>query len=292
MSSGQGTRFCFTINNPSVEDCEGVIEVASSCRYLICGDEVGESGTPHLQGYLVLPKKTRIKTLSKRLPRAAIYQARGTSEQNRVYCSKGGKFEEYGQCPSDTRITSERASELMNNRWHVARELAKSGRIDEIEPELYIRYLRTFERIAINSRAAPVINDQLFNLWIYGGTGTGKTSWCWKNFPDHYQKLKNKWWCDYKNEKVVIMQEFGRVHSKLSEHVKEWADHYPFRAEFKTGGGVYNFKVLIITSNYSIDQIWSEDEIVEPMNRRFNSFKFPDEVPDEQYLSRIREYIA
>ena len=82
------------------------------------------------------------------------------------------------------------------------------------------------------------------------------------------------------------------MHSKLSEHIKEWADHYPFRAEVKQGGGVFNMKVFIITSNYSIDQIWDEDEIVEPMNRRFRSFKFPDDVPDDELLTSIHSYIA
>ena len=137
----------------------------------------------------------------------------------------------------------------------------------------------------------PPINDKLVNLWIYGTTGCGKTSWCHDVFPDHYLKLKNKWWCEYQGQEVVVMQDLGRLHAKLSEHIKEWADHYPFRAEVKYGVGVFNFKMLIITSNYSPEQIWDEEEILDPINRRFQVLKFPDEKPSEEKIKEWRDYI-
>ena len=45
-------NYCFTINNYSTEDLEHLAcNVSDICNYLICGFEVGEKGTPHIQGY-------------------------------------------------------------------------------------------------------------------------------------------------------------------------------------------------------------------------------------------------
>lgn len=44
---------CFTINNP--EDPQGflaLLQVREEISYFVVGNEVGASGTPHLQGYV------------------------------------------------------------------------------------------------------------------------------------------------------------------------------------------------------------------------------------------------
>lgn len=283
----QSKRWCFTINNPSEDDCASVLGLVEKSVYLICGDEVGESGTPHLQGYVVFPTNKRLKSISKLLPRANIQIARGSSDDNRKYCSKGGKFEEYGECPVDTRYSEKRNKD----EWSVALELAKCGKIDEIRADLQVRFYRHWLLIADRNRPMPLINNELINLWIHGPTGTGKTKWCWDVFPKHYPKLKNKWWDGYDDEKVVIMHEVGPKHEMLSEHIKEWADHYPFRCEKKGSSLVINCQILIITSNYSPDMIWTDDEILLPLYRRFQVFKFPDEKPSEEKIQEWKSVI-
>lgn len=42
--------WCFTLNNYSEKEYETIKGV--SCRYIVVGKEVGDSGTPHLQGYI------------------------------------------------------------------------------------------------------------------------------------------------------------------------------------------------------------------------------------------------
>jgi hypothetical protein len=264
-----------------------VLKLVDVSDYLVAGDEVGASGTPHIQGYVVFKKSTRLSKVIKLLPGAHISIAKGTSQENRTYCCKDGHYEEYGDCPLDTRITAKKNIDV----WEESLKLAKEDRIDEIRADMQIRFLRTFERIAHKARPKPPCNEKLLNIWIWGSTGTGKTRWCHDNFPDHYLKLKNKWWCDYNQEKVVIMQEIGRMHSKLSEYIKEWADHYPFRAEVKNGGGVFNMKCLIITSNYHPEMLWNEEEILEPLLRRFIVLKFPDEKPTEEKIQEWKDYI-
>jgi len=82
-------RWCFTLNNYTIDDISSVSSIIEgNCRFGIVGVEVGESGTPHLQGYLEFK--------SKRRPMSIFYYtrdihweiARGTKEQNIAYCSK------------------------------------------------------------------------------------------------------------------------------------------------------------------------------------------------------------
>jgi len=62
-------------------------------KYWIIGREVGDSGTPHLQGYVSLRKRrTFIYVRNKLSNRCHVESSRGTARQNREYCSKGGNF--------------------------------------------------------------------------------------------------------------------------------------------------------------------------------------------------------
>ncbi len=56
--------------------------------YICWSKEVGENGTPHLQGYLQLETRKRRGWLSKRMTKCYLTPSKGTPEENRAYCSK------------------------------------------------------------------------------------------------------------------------------------------------------------------------------------------------------------
>lgn len=84
--------WCFTWNNypeDGVKQCEKVFS-ANSAKFII-GEEVGESGTPHLQGYVECARKMRWSEF--KLDKSIHWEIRrGNTEQNVKYCSKDGKF--------------------------------------------------------------------------------------------------------------------------------------------------------------------------------------------------------
>jgi len=96
------TRFCFTINSYTDDDIEKVEELAllPNCNYLIYGKEVGENGNLHLQGFFILKSPQRYSWCSRRLSRAHIEAAKGTSLQASNYCKKEGDFKEFGTFPN------------------------------------------------------------------------------------------------------------------------------------------------------------------------------------------------
>lgn len=59
-------RWCFTVNNYTEDDIENVRLICSnSSKYYAFSKEIGESGTPHLQGYIEFKKKCRPKGMFK-----------------------------------------------------------------------------------------------------------------------------------------------------------------------------------------------------------------------------------
>lgn len=90
-------NYCFTLNNYLEEDKTNFEKWANCATiYWGYGEEVGESGTPHLQGFFKLKKKERITGLKKKLnERYHFAETKGSLESNIVYCSKDGKFKSF-----------------------------------------------------------------------------------------------------------------------------------------------------------------------------------------------------
>lgn len=86
-------NICFTINNYTDIDVQALRNMYTECcKYIICGLEVGESGTPHIQGYAEFKDSMELHNIKKHMPRAHIEKRKGTAEQADMYCQKDGRF--------------------------------------------------------------------------------------------------------------------------------------------------------------------------------------------------------
>lgn len=79
-------NFCFTLNNYTEEEVRIIKDI--ECKYLVFGFEVGESGTPHLQGYIMFEHPQLFSNMKSRLLRSHIEVAKGSATQNINYCIK------------------------------------------------------------------------------------------------------------------------------------------------------------------------------------------------------------
>lgn len=61
--------------------------------YMCLGEEIGEQGTPHIQGYIELKKRMTLKSLKKWIGVPTIHWeiSKGSAQQNIEYCSKDNK---------------------------------------------------------------------------------------------------------------------------------------------------------------------------------------------------------
>lgn len=87
--------WCFTVNNYDQKMIDGIISTTqrSNIKSYIWGREVGEQGTPHLQGFFRFKNQVTFNALKNLLPRGAhIEKAKGSDRDNYNYCSKEGDF--------------------------------------------------------------------------------------------------------------------------------------------------------------------------------------------------------
>jgi len=252
--------WCYTLNNP-VEDEESRV-LDPLCCYHVYGVETGESGTRHLQGYVKFLKRMRLPSLKTLLPRAHWECARGTPSQNREYCSKDGQVYEYGELP----LTG---SEATKEKWKRTRMLAEEGRFSEIDTEHYLKYERAIKSIRRDYQPKPSEVSELPGIWLHGHTGAGKSRTVRDVFGDVYVKPATKWWDGYNDEEYALIEDWDRKTQKLGRDLKIWGDHYPFPAEQKGTTIIIRPKKVIVTSQYRICDVFSEEQTVFALERRF-----------------------
>jgi len=115
-------------------------------------------------------------------------------------------------------------------------------------------------------------------IWYWGVPGSGKFHKAREENPGAFLKnSKNKWWDGYKGEKSVILDDMDD--DFLAHYLKIWADKYACTGEIKGGTVPLLHETLIVTSNYSIEQLFESkgSEMIAAIRRRFKVTHF--EIP-------------
>lgn len=211
MSSNaqQGKYWCFTINNYTAEDearlralTEGEVPRAT---YIVFGREVGESGTPHLQGYVELPLRLRLTQLKRLLgDRAHVERRRGTAQQARDYCTKDGSVTEQGSISTpkpgkrtdlDRALDDIRAGCSVQDLWtdHTGAMVRYSRGLIEAHARLAPKVVSGAYTLESFRVRLPAFDGR--SLLAIGASGIGKTQLALATYPKalfvtHIDQLK------------------------------------------------------------------------------------------------------
>ena len=233
----------FTLNNPEIDEIQWD---EKKVQYAVWQKEVGEQGTPHLQGFVVLKRDQRLSYVRKVLPTGHWEKRKGTREQAAAYCEK-----------SDTRVAGPWYFGKLKRKGertdiHEAMALVRAGveerKIAEELPGTWVMHHRAFERYRRLCQVKRTWKTEVIVRW--GGTGTGKTRWVFDNEPDvHPMEYQNQFWSAYDGEEVVLWDDFqpGMISRDLFLRL---TDRYPCRLRILHGWAQWTPKKLYITSNY------------------------------------------
>lgn len=258
-------NFCFTYNNyPDTSLVDNIV-----CKYVAYSREVAPTtGTPHLQGYISFSNARTIQQARRLLPGCHVTVMAGTFTQNESYCSKKGTqlLVERGTAP----LTNDNKGRAEKLRWQRARELAKEGKMDEIDADIFVRCYSTLKNIGKDYQKKPQ-PCEVKCFWIYGPTGTGKSHAVETKFPECYKKAMDdlKWFDNYHDEDVIYLEDIDKYQVKWGGLLKRLADRWPMQASIKGSMKYIRPKVVIVTSNYRIEEIWDDPGTVDPLLRRF-----------------------
>jgi len=262
--------FCFTLNNYGPNDLQDICFRMANPKYLVVGHEVGENGTPHLQGFVSFDNARSFKQLKALLPRAhiEIKCANSTFKQASDYCKKDGNFHEQGELPKDPSMKGEDEKA----RWTAIIALAEAGDWDTIKEEYPVEYatkLKMLEYLHAKRPRDLMECDGIPHQWIYGPPGTGKSRMARdQNAGAFIKDPTEKWWDGYDAEDTVIIDDFDKFQVKQGGDMKRWLDRYPFQAEVKGGMELIRPKVIIVTSQYHPNEIWDDEKTVDAIMRR------------------------
>jgi len=273
MSKGS-RAWIYTLNNYSPEEVSAVQGL--DCVYNVFGYEVGESGTPHLQGYIQFQHQKTLSAVKKLMPRAYLAPRKGTIDQAVDYCKKDGKYEEFGVKPKSAKEKGDGEKA----RWREILKRAREGDeewLEENEPQVAFRDLALFRSHKKNK--IEIQDGEQLHEWWYGATGTGKSRKLWEDYPTHYAKPLNKWWNGYTGQDVVAIEEWSPKNDCTASGLKVWADRYPFRAEIKNGVTpmIRPLKIIVL-SNYTMEECFNSTDLP-ALKRRFKEVRFGSPEP-------------
>lgn len=281
MSRARG--WCFTLNNYLDRDIDYLRtpECRAKTTYLIYGREIApDTGTPHLQGYVRFNNAIGLNTASKWLTRAHFEIAKGTGEQNRTYCSKGGDFEEYGSVPkqgerNDIKVTKE----IVNNGGTMPEVIEKATSYQAMRcGELMMKYTK------------PPVRDPPKVLWFWGPTGTGKTRTAVEIGGDDFWISGDNltFWDGYTGQKTIIIDDFRESFCSTSTLLRI-LDRYPYRVNIKQSSLWLRATTVIITCPDPPTKISLKGECQDQLLRRITEIReFSSQLTTEINCTEVK----
>lgn len=234
----------FTLNNYTNEEVENINSIIPDdlINYIGYGKEVG-SGTPHLQGLVVLSTPQRFSKLHKYagFARASFRKVRALGALQK-YIEKEGDFFEFGVRP--------KGQGQRTDLEDVVAMIDKPER--EIAEECPVTYIKFFKGIRELKRIrAPFRNWEMEVFIVYGDPGTGKTRFA-NEFGDVYflppPGADKKLWFDlYNGEETIVIDDFyGWIKWSI---FMQLLDRYKCLQPHK--GGFYSIisRRIVLTSN-------------------------------------------
>jgi len=261
----QAKNWCFTLNNYNEEEYQHICSVLEEQgHYWIAGREVGEGGTPHIQGYVSFPRRMYFNSVRSLLgTRVHLEVARGSSLKNRTYCSKDGNFREGGEPPKEGRPKRDRNDLAREFSAAITGGNAGLAAFADSEPGVWYFSGHNLLRNA-TTLLRPVLRPNINVLWIYGPPGVGKSNKAHEDLPEAYIKEpRTKWWNGYLGEKEVIIDDFGPGGIDIN-HLLRWFDRYKCLVENKGGMIPLLAETFIVTSNFHPRDIFKWGDEVNP----------------------------
>lgn len=271
--SNQAHRaWMFTINNPTSNTLAD--RFGNNSVFMTWQREVApETGTPHLQGYLVLkpnPKNKNgytLKWLKDNIDPFIHWEPRrGTHQQAVDYCNSTGAHEGKPRVDGPWTVGewSDTAGPAKGGKVNGSKIMSVKEDIDKgvNEEELYekhfgemLRYGKNFDRYRM-AKQSKFRKHHTLGFVYYGPPATGKShkvrTLTEANFGDsvYYLQLdggERVWWDGYTGQKAVVIEEFhGQM--KIS-YLLKLLDRYPMSVETKGSMVPFTSEMIFFTSN-------------------------------------------
>jgi len=265
-------HWCFTLNNYSDSDvnflANSFARDEKGITYLCYGREVGEQGTPHLQGFISFGVKrglAYVRSCFTGGPHLEV--ARGTAHEAITYCEKDGDFTEFGVRPG---VKGAR-SDLVAIQEYI-RGGASIKDVADNHFGTYCRYKKAFEGYVAMCSVPRSEPPDVRVLW--GETGCGKTRDAYAGLEETevYSHPGGQWFDKFEGQQRAVFDDFGGSEFKLT-YLLKLLDRYPMMVQIKGGHVNWNPREIVMTSNYHPKEWFpqAKEEHVKALLRRIGN---------------------
>lgn len=309
----QSRKWLLTINNPdkydlSHEKIKALLSTMKGISYWCMCDEVGKNETYHTHLYLYRQNPMRFSMIKNKFKAAHIDYCRGTSEENRDYIKKEGKykgtkkeetnlantFEEYGEIPLEHQGQRNDLIDLY--------DMIKDGRdnfeILEENPSYMMQLdkIESCRQIIRGEKFKNTFRDMHVEYWS-GKTGQGKTRTVMERHgyenvyrvTDYLHPFDN-----YKGQDILLFDEYDSDLIRIQDMLN-FLDGYPLDLPCRYNNKVACYTKVYIISNMSLTLQYSDiqrnnNETWKAFLRRIHAVKIFDENGLKDYKS-ANDYI-
>lgn len=302
--------YVFTLNNYTEEEVNLI--KGGDYSYIVFGKEVGESGTPHLQGFVRFEnaktmsaihklkgwKRTALKVAEK--PTIAIDYCKKGAQSHKEWEELNIKGPNYGKDAEVYEAGAYRQGERQD-LFNIYQEVKEGKSSDDIcweKPLLWQKCYKSLEKIEDIKMRQKWRTEMTEGIWIYGKTGTGKSKYAFENYnpSTHYCYPYDGGWCDaYKQQDTVIIDEFrGQISFNELLRMVDINPNFFFRRRNRETIPFISKKV-IVTSALAPCEVFkklSANDSMEQLYRRFKIYELIDNeliLRDEKYFENLIE---
>lgn len=298
MARGLASRkWQLTFNNPTEHkyshvEIKTILDTFAGCVYWCLCDEVGEQGTYHSHLFMAFKNAVMFETIRKKFDGAHCEIANGTSQQNRDYVRKEGKwlkdkkhetnlsemFEEWGDMPVERQGARNDLADLY--------DMIKSGMSNYEIIDECPQYMMNIDKI---ERSRQIIRENNYKstfrnievTYIFGKTGSGKTRTVMEQYgyenvyrvTDYVHPFDG-----YSGEKVVIFEEF--CSSLKIREMLTYLDGYPISLPCRYANKVACFTKVYLLTNVALEGQYRD--VQQDYPETWNAFK--------RRIDKVKEY--
>ncbi len=248
QSAPSARAWTFTLNNFTESEVDKMKSL--ECNYIVFGKEIGENGTPHLQGCIRFSRTYRLSGLKKNISSKAHWEPCRDFEAAVNYCMK----EDPEPFIKDNRKQGQRTD------LDLACETVKTSGIFGLardDPAMFVKYHGGFSKLATMFQTPR--NDRPHITWIYGDTGTGKT----RQVHDKEDSLfvahaSHQWWDGYRQQDAILIDDMRASWAPFNILLKI-LDRYQMQVQIKGGFVELNSPRIYITSQFPPHEVYNRE---------------------------------
>lgn len=254
-------KWVFTWNNPDDLTLPGLLP---DIKYLICQYEAGESGTPHVQGFVWFTRVKRFSAVRKFFNTHAHWApARGSAESNMRYCSKeegriAGPWS-IGDLPHDNGHSSS------NDYKPLQKDLDEGMTLTEVSTqhfELYLKHRQSIQQYRLQQMAPRDFKTEV--TFLFGPPNAGKTYYVSQKDPDYWRKPLSHWFDRYDGQATVLYDDFlSTAYGSITGHLAAF-DKGKYEPKVHFGFCQWRPRHVYITCNMTPEELFPKLQLEKP----------------------------